>query len=96
MEFQPLADLLVVDPVTPETQTNSGLFIPDAAQENPVEGTVLAAGIGRRDAKGNLIPMQVKVGDHVIFGTSATQDIKLGDEEYLVISETNIIGIVTK
>ena len=96
MEFQPLADLLVVDPILPETQTSSGLFIPDAAQENPVEGTVMAAGPGKRDAKGNLIPMQVKVGDHVIFGTSATQDIKLGDEEYLVISETNIIGIVTK
>lgn len=96
MDFQPLADLLVVEPILPDTQTKSGLYIPDAAQEKPVEGKVMAAGPGRRDAKGILIPMQVNVGDHVVFGTSATQNIKLGDEEYLVISEANIIGIITK
>jgi chaperonin GroES len=86
---------VVVKPVEREEKTKAGIFLPDtASKERPMEGTVLAVGEGRRDDNGKLIPMNVKVGDRVIFAKYSGTEFKLDDVEYLILSEKDILGIV--
>lgn len=93
--IRPLGDRVVVKPVEREEKTKTGIYLPDtASKERPMEGTVLAVGEGRRDDNGKLIPMNVKVGDHVIFAKYSGTEFKLDDVEYLILSEKDILGIV--
>ncbi|MFG6370844.1 co-chaperone GroES [Turicimonas muris] len=94
MNIRPLHDRVIVKRVEPETRTASGLYIPDAAGEKPDQGEVLAVGPGKRDDAGKLIPMDVKVGDRVLFGKYSGQAVKVGGEEYLVMREEDIMGVL--
>jgi len=77
-----------------EEKTKSGLYVPDTAKEKPQEGEVLAVGPGARDEKGERIPMDVKVGDRVIFSKYSGTEVKVDGEEYLILSENNILAIL--
>ncbi len=94
MNIRPLHDRVIVKRVEPETRTASGLYIPGAAGEKPDQGEVLAVGPGKRDDAGKLIPMDVKVGDRVLFGKYSGQAVKVGGEEYLVMREEDIMGVL--
>ncbi|MFC4335377.1 co-chaperone GroES [Salininema proteolyticum] len=94
--IKPLGDRIVVQPSEAETTTASGIVIPDSAKEKPQEGTVLAVGPGNVDDKGNRIPVDVNVGDVVIYSKYGGTEIKHADEEYLVLSSRDVLAIVEK
>jgi chaperonin GroES len=94
LKLKPLADRLVVEPTEQEDITASGIYVPDTAKEKPQEGTVLAAGPGRRDDDGNRIPMDVAEGDKVLYAKYAGTEVKLEDKKYLILKETDILAIL--
>jgi chaperonin GroES len=96
MKFRPLHDRVVVRRITPEDKTKGGIIIPDTAQEKPQEGEVIAVGPGGRDENGKLIPIDVKAGDHVLFGKWSGTEIKLDGEELLIMKESDIMGVLEK
>jgi chaperonin GroES len=87
----PLADKIVLRPVIQEEVLSSGIVIPDTAREKPNQGEVVAAGPGRRDDDGKLVPMEVAVGDRVLYAKYTGQEIKVENEEYIVLKETDIL-----
>ena len=87
----PLSDKLVLKPIVQEEVLSSGIVIPDTAKEKPNQGEVVAAGPGRRDEDGNIIPMEVTVGDRVLYAKYTGQEIKVENEEYIVLKETDIL-----
>ncbi len=93
MNIRPLGDRVIVRRVEEETRTAAGIYIPDSAAEKPSEGEVLAVGKGRVTDNGDLIPMNVKVGEKVIFGKYAGNEVKVGDETYLIMKEEDILGV---
>ena len=95
-KLQPLGDRVVVKPAGKEEMTKSGIVLPDTAKEKPQRGTIIAAGKGRRDDDGDRIEMDVKVGDEVLFAKYAGTEFKLEDEELLILSEKDILAIVTE
>ncbi len=93
--IRPLGDRVVVKPAEREEKTKGGLFLPDtASKERPMEGTILAAGEGRRDDNGKLVPMSVQAGDKVLFAKYSGTEFKIDEIEYLILSEKDILGIV--
>ena len=90
----PLGDRVVVQPSEREETTKSGIVIPDTAKEKPQRGTVIAVGEGRRDEDGNRIPMDVSVGQEVLFAKYGGTEFKLDDEEYLILAERDILAVV--
>lgn len=95
MSLKPLHDRVLIKPFKPEEVTSSGIIIPDSAQEKPVQGEVLAVGNGKYDSNGNHVPMTVQVGNSVLFGKFAGTQIQInGGEELLVMSESDILGIL--
>lgn len=93
--IRPLGDRVVVKPIEREEKTKGGIFLPDtASKERPMEGSILAVGEGRRDDNGNIVPMNVKVGDRVLFAKYGGTEFKIDDEEYLILAEKDILGIV--
>lgn len=94
MKLKPLADRVVVKRIEEEEVKKGGIIIPDTAKEKPQKGEVVAVGPGRLDEKGNRIPLEVKVGDKVIFSKYAGTEVKVGDEEYLVMREDDILCII--
>jgi chaperonin GroES len=96
VSIKPLEDRIVVRPVAAEQVTASGLVIPDTAQEKPQEAEVIAVGPGRVDDKGVRIPVDVSVGDMVIFSKYGGTELKYNSEEYLVLSARDVLAIVTK
>jgi chaperonin GroES len=93
--IRPLGDRVVVKPAEREEKTKSGIFLPDTAtKERPQEGTVLAIGEGRRDDNGKLVPMNVQVGDKVLFAKYAGTEFKVDDTDYLILAEKDILGII--
>lgn len=92
--FTPSGDRVLVKPVAPEAErTASGIYIPDTAQkEKPERGTVVAVGPGKRGDDNDLIPVAVKVGDEVMFSKYGFDEVTIGDEEYYIVSESNILG----
>jgi chaperonin GroES len=92
--IKPLEDRIVVKATEAETVTASGLVIPDTAKEKPQEGEVLAVGEGRFDDNGNRIPVDVKVGDKVIYSKYGGTEVKYGGEEYLVLSARDVLAVV--
>lgn len=87
--FKPLADRVLIEPTPVEQKTASGIIIPDSAKEKPLQGTVIAAGNGKKDE-----PMIVKVGDAVLFGQYSGTEIKLDGKNYLIMREADIYGIL--
>jgi chaperonin GroES len=94
MKFRPLHDRVAVKRVEEEQKTKGGLIIPDTAKEKPMQGEVLAVGPGARDDKGGLIPMGVKVGDRVLFGKWSGTEVKIDDEEVLIMKESDLLGVL--
>ena len=95
IHIRPLADRVLIKPVDREATTKSGLFLPDtASKERPTEGTILAVGEGKLDDDGARIPMNVRVGDKVLFTKYGGTEYKVDDVEYLILSEKDILGIV--
>ena len=94
MQIRPLHDRVIVKRLEAETTTASGIVLPDSAGEKPDQGVVLAVGPGKRDDSGKIIPMDVKVGDNVLFGKYSGQTVKAGGEEVLVMREEDIMGVL--
>jgi chaperonin GroES len=94
MNVRPLHDRLLVQRNDSATQTKGGLYLPETAKEKPVEGTVLAVGDGRLTEEGKSLPLQVKVGDRIIFGKYSGTEIKLDGEERLILREDDVLGIL--
>jgi chaperonin GroES len=94
MAFRPLHDRVVVKRLEGEEKTKGGIIIPDTAKEKPQEGKVIAVGPGGRDENGKLTPLDVKAGDRVLFGKWSGTEVKIGDEELLIMKESDILGIV--
>lgn len=93
--LKPLGDRVVVKPKPKEEQTRSGIVLPDTASERPQQGTVLSVGPGRLLDNGERVEMDVKTGDEVLFAKYAGTEVKLDDEEYLVIREPDLLAIVS-
>jgi chaperonin GroES len=94
MKFRPLHDRVVVKRVEAESKTASGIIIPDNAQEKPSEGEIVAVGPGGRDEAGKLIPIDLTTGDRVLFGKWSGTEVKLDGVEYLIMKESDIMGIL--
>lgn len=94
MKFRPLHDRVVVKRIDAEEKTAGGIIIPDTAQEKPMQGKVVAAGPGARDANGKLIPMGVKAGDVILYGKWSGTEVKIDGKDLLVMKESDIMGIV--
>lgn len=94
MAIRPLYDRVIVKRVEQQRQTASGIVIPDSAAEKPEQGEVIAAGSGRRLQDGSIQPLQVKVGDKVLFGKYAGQTVKVDGEEVLVLREDDVLAII--
>jgi chaperonin GroES len=94
MTLRPLQDLVVIRRVAAEEKTVGGIFIPDTAQEKPVGGEVVAAGPGARSEDGKIQPLDVAVGDPVLFGKWSGTEIKLDGEELVIIKESDLLGVV--
>ncbi|WJF90888.1 co-chaperone GroES [Paraburkholderia bonniea] len=96
MELSPLHDRVIVKRLDQETKTASGIVIPEGAAEKPDQGEIVAVGPGKRDDKGAYIPLDVKVGDRVLFGKYAGQTAKVNGDELLVMREEDIMAVVKK
>jgi chaperonin GroES len=94
MNLRPLGDRVVIEPLEKEERTESGLFIPETAKEKPQEGTIVAVGAGKRDDDGKRIPMDVEVGQTVLFAKYAGTEIKLEGKKVLILKETDVLAIV--
>jgi chaperonin GroES len=92
--FRPLQDRVLVRRIEEEEKSRGGIIIPDTAREKPMEGEVLAAGPGARGEDGKLHPLDVKVGDRVLFGKWSGTEIKIGGEDLMVMKESDIMGVV--
>ncbi|MGE0754550.1 MAG: co-chaperone GroES [Alphaproteobacteria bacterium] len=94
MNIKPLGDRIVVERLDEENKTAGGIIIPDNAKEKPKQGKVLAVGPGAKDENGKRAPMDVKVGDTILFTQWAGNEIKLDGKEYLVMKESDVIGVI--
>jgi chaperonin GroES len=95
MKFRPLHDRVVVKRIQAEEKSAGGIIIPDSAKEKPQQGEVIAVGPGGRDETGKLIPLDVQVGDRVLFGKWSGTEVKLDGVEYLIMKESDIMGVLT-
>ncbi|MBI5562791.1 MAG: co-chaperone GroES [Deltaproteobacteria bacterium] len=96
MKIKPLHDRVIVKRSTEGDKTKGGLYIPDSAKETPAEGKVIAVGPGKRDENGKIVPLDVKAGDKVIFSKYGGSEVKLDGEEFIILREEDILGIVEK
>ncbi|MEI7738418.1 MAG: co-chaperone GroES [Betaproteobacteria bacterium] len=96
MKLRPLHDRVIVKRIDSETKTLSGIVIPDSAAEKPDQGEILAVGVGKKNDKGVLSPLDVKVGDRVLFGKYSGQTVKVDGEELLVMKEEDLFAVVQK
>ncbi|WP_373503554.1 co-chaperone GroES [Aestuariivirga sp.] len=94
MKFRPLHDRVVVKRVEEDTKTKGGIIIPETAQEKPMQGEVIAVGAGARDDSGKIVALDVKAGDRVLFGKWSGTEVKIDGTEYLIMKESDIMGIV--
>ena len=94
MKFRPLHDRVAVRRVEEEQKTKGGIIIPDTAQEKPMQGEVLAVGPGVRDEKGELVKLDVQVGDRVLFGKWSGTEVKIDGDELLIMKESDIMGVL--
>ena len=96
MNLRPLQDRIIVKRVEEETKTAGGLFIPETAKEKPQRGEIVAAGNGKKTEDGKVLPLDVKVGDVVLFGKYAGTEVKVDGEEYLMMREDDLLAVVEK
>lgn len=96
MKIRPLSEQLLISRQDAETQTSSGLYIPETAKEKPARGVVIAVGEGKKKPDGSREPMQVKSGDTVLFGKWSGTDIELGGEQYLLVPEGDVLAVLEK
>jgi chaperonin GroES len=94
MKFRPLHDRVVIRRLSAEEKTAGGIIIPDTAQEKPMEGEVVAAGPGARNEQGQIVALEVKAGDRILFGKWSGTEVKLDGEELLIMKESDVMGIV--
>ena len=94
MKIRPLQDRVLVKRIDEEEKTKGGIIIPDTAKEKPQEGKVVAAGKGKANENGKVVPLDVKVGDRILFGKYSGSEIKLGGKEHLILREEDILGII--
>ncbi len=94
MKFRPLHDRVLVRRVEEESKTRGGIIIPDTAKEKPMQGEVLAVGPGARDEKGELVPLDVKPGDRILFGKWSGTEVRMDGEELLIMKESDVMGVV--
>ncbi|MBU2573215.1 MAG: co-chaperone GroES [Elusimicrobia bacterium] len=94
VKIQPLGDRVIVKPLEAKEVKKGGIIIPDTAKEKPQEGEVIAVGKGKVADDGKLVPMEVKTGDKVLYGKYSGTEIKINDEEYLIMREEDILGLV--
>lgn len=95
MKVKPLADRVVVKPSEPEEKTSGGIILPDTAKERPQQGKVVAVGPGRVTDNGAKIPMEVKVGDTVLYGKYAGTEVLIDGEEHLIMRESDILAVIS-
>ena len=96
MNIRPLYDRIVVKRIEEQEQIQGGIIIPDTAKEKPQEGEVVAVGKGKRLEDGKLVPLDVQVGDRILFGKYSGSDIKIVGEEYLIMREDEVLGVIEK
>jgi chaperonin GroES len=96
MKFRPLHDRVLIESLESEEKTAGGIIIPDTAKEKPQEGKVIAVGPGNKTEDGKIIPMDVKVGDRVLFGKWSGTEVKIDGKEYSIMKESDIMGVVGK
>ena len=94
MKFRPLHDRVVVKRIEEEAKTAGGIIIPDTAKEKPQQGEVVAVGPGARDEAGKIIPLDVKVGERVLFGKWSGSEVKIDGEDLLIMKESDILGVL--
>jgi chaperonin GroES len=94
MSLRPLQDRIIVKRVEEESKTAGGIFIPETAKEKPQKGQIIAVGNGKKTEDGKVIPVDVKVGEKVLFGKYSGTEIKIDGEEYLIMREDDILGVV--
>jgi chaperonin GroES len=94
MKFRPLHDRVVIERIDPEAKTAGGIIIPDTAMEKPQQGKVVGVGPGGRDEAGKLIPIDLKVGDRVLFGKWSGTEVKIDGVELLIMKESDIMGVL--
>ena len=94
MKFRPLGDRVLVKRVEEETKTKGGIIIPDTAKEKPQEGEVVAVGPGARNDKGDIVALDVKAGDRILFGKWSGTEVKVDGQDLLIMKESDILGVV--
>ena len=94
MNFRPLHDRVVVRRIDEDETTTGGIIIPDTAKEKPMQGEILAVGPGARNEKGEIVPLDVKVGDHVLFGKWSGNEVTIDGEELAIMKESDIMGVL--
>ena len=94
MDLQPLGDRIIVEPLEEEETTSSGIVLPDTAKEKPQRGRVIAAGAGQRNDTGEIVPMEVTVGDEIIYSKYGGTEIKLGADDVLILRESDVLAKV--
>ena len=95
MKFRPLHDRVLIEVLDSEEKTSGGIIIPDSAQEKPMEAKVVAVGTGSRAEDGKVTPLDVKKGDKILFGKWSGTEVKMNGEDYLIMKESDIMGIIT-
>ena len=95
VKLQPMGDRIVVKPIQTEEKTKSGIYLPDTAKEKPQEGEVIAVGTGRYE-EGKKIPIEVKVGDKIIYSKYGGTEVKIDGVEHLILRESDVLAVVTK
>ena len=94
MKFRPLHDKILARRVEQEEKTAGGIIIPDSAKEKPIQAEILAVGTGTRDESGKVIPLDVKVGDRVLFAKWAGTEVKINNEDLLILKESDVLGVL--
>jgi chaperonin GroES len=94
MKFRPLHDRVVVERMESEQKTAGGIIIPDTAQEKPMQGKVIAVGVGARDETGKVQPLDVKANDTVLFGKWSGTEVKIDGQDFLIMKESDIMGVI--
>lgn len=95
MNIKPLADYVLIEPVTAEEKTKSGIFLPETVEkERPEQGTVVAVGSGKKTSSGKIIPLEIEVGDNVLFTKYGPNEIEVDGKEYLITKEEDILAIL--
>ncbi|AMN39066.1 co-chaperone GroES [Rhodoplanes sp. Z2-YC6860] len=96
MKFRPLHDRIVIKRIEADAKSAGGIIIPDTVKEKPQQGVILAVGPGGRDESGKLIPIDIKIGDRVLFGKWSGTEVRIDDDDYLIMKESDVMGVLVE